>query len=190
VLNGSLYHTQDHNDYYFVFLASNSTQNLGNIKGVRFMGFDLEATARLAAGLDANIGFGYTDSKVTQFPGASGPLVIGSKAPLVSDYTLNVGLQYMRPITDDWSAMIRIDDNLIGPTVFVIPVPAAGEPNPIARDPVNLFNLRTGVQSDTWAITFWSKNLFDKRYNTEYSTGGFLFKGEPRSMGFDITKKF
>jgi iron complex outermembrane receptor protein len=96
----------------------------------------------------------------------------------------------MRPITDDWSAMIRIDDNLIGPTVFVIPVPAAGEPNPIARDPVNLFNLRTGVQSDTWAITFWSKNLFDKRYNTEYSTGGFLFKGEPRSMGFDITKKF
>ena len=34
VLNGSVYTTNDHNDYYFVFLASNSTQNLGNIQKV------------------------------------------------------------------------------------------------------------------------------------------------------------
>ncbi len=190
LLNGSIYTTQDHGDYYFVFLASNSTQNLGNIDTTRFSGLDLDTTARITDDLSLNAGFGYTDSKITKFPGASSALVVGSKAPLVSDYTLNVGLQYSHPIWDDVKALVRIDDNLIGPTTFVIPVPAAGEPVPIARDPVNLFDLRVGLQSGSWQVTAWSKNLFDKKYNTEYSTGGFLFKGQPRTWGIDLTKYF
>ncbi|HEY1962248.1 MAG TPA: TonB-dependent receptor, partial [Rhizomicrobium sp.] len=121
VLNGSVYQTDDHNDYYFVFLASNSTQNLGNIKKVRFRGFDLDATARLDEYLSLNAGFGLTDSVIQEFPGPSGPLVVGSKAPLVSDYTFNLGAQYLRPVWTGWSALIRLDYNLIGPTVFVIP---------------------------------------------------------------------
>jgi hypothetical protein len=36
----------------------------------------------------------------------------------------------------------------------------------------------------------WSKNLFDVKYNAEYSTGGFLYKGEPVQWGFDLSKKF
>jgi len=66
----------------------------------------------------------------------------------------------------------------------------AGEPTPVARDPLNLASLRIGVEAEDWRVTAWSKNLFDKRYNTEYSTGGFLFKGEPLSWGIDFTKKF
>lgn len=190
LLNGSFYYTTDHNDYYFVFLASNSTQNLGNIQGVRFMGVDLDATAQITDELSLNAGFGYTDSRITDFPGASGPLVVGSKAPLVSDYTMNVGLQYTHPLWNGVSALIRIDDNLIGPTVFVIPVPAAGEPNPIARKPVNLFDLRIGLKGDGWDATVWSKNLFNTKYNTEYSTGGFLFKGQPMTWGIDLVKRF
>ncbi len=189
-INGSAYTTQDHNDYYFVFLASNSTQNLGNIQGVRFTGFDFDATALITEELSANVGFGYTDSKITKFPGASSGLVVGSKAPLVSDYTLNVGLQYEHPLWEGVKGVIRFDDNLIGPTIFVIPVPAAGEPVPVARDPVNLANLRIGIEGADWRVTAWSKNLFDKKYNTEYSTGGFLFKGEPLSWGIDLTKNF
>ena len=83
-----------------------------------------------------------------------------------------------------------MDYNRIGPTTFVIPVPAAGEPVPIARKPVDLVDLRVGVQGEDWSVTFWSKNLFDKKYNTEYSTGGFLFKAEPMRWGIDITKRF
>ena len=190
VVNGSAYTTQDHNDYYFVFLASNSTQNLGNIKEARLTGFDLDATAMFTHDLQGNIGFGYTDSRVTKFPGASSGLVVGSKVPLVSDYTLDAGLQYSHTVWHDWDAMIRIDDNLIGPTTFVIPVPAAGEPKPIARNPVNLVDLRASLQMDAWRLVFWSKNLFDTKYNTEYSTGGFLFKGEPRTFGVDLTRRF
>jgi len=189
-VNGAVYTTQDHNDYYFVFLASNSTQNLGNIQGVRFTGVDLDATAQITDDFSANLGFGYTDSDITKFPGASSALVVGSKAPLVSDYTFNIGLQYEHQVWDGVKGIIRFDDSLVGPTTFVIPVPAAGEPTPVARDPLNLANLRIGLEGEDWRVTAWSKNLFDKRYNTEYSTGGFLFKGEPLTWGVDFTKKF
>ena len=190
IFNGSVYTSLDHGDYYFVFLASNSTQNLGNIETTRFTGFDLDATASLTRELTANLGFGYTHSRIEAFPGASSALVVGSKAPLVSDYTLNASLQYRHNLYQDWDVVLRVDDNLIGPTTFVIPVPAVGEPVPIERNAVNLVDLRAGFQSRTWGVTFWAKNLTNKLYNTEYSTGGFLFKGEPRTMGVDLTMKF
>jgi iron complex outermembrane receptor protein len=190
ILNGSVYTTDDHDDYYFVFLASNSTQNLGNIKEARLTGVDLDATARFTDDLVGNLGFGYTDSRINKFPGASSSLVVGSKVPLVSDYTANVGLQYTHKVWHDWEAMVRIDDNLIGPTTFVIPVPAAGEPKPIARRPVNLFDLRASLQMGGWRVAVWSKNLFNTRYNTEYSTGGFLFRGQPTTFGLDLTRRF
>ena len=190
LLNGSVYQTMDHNDYYFVFLASNSTQNLGNIKEVRFRGFDLDATARIDEFLSLNAGFGLTGSRIQQFPGPSSDLVVGSKAPLVSDYTFNVGVQYARPVWTGWNALVRLDYNLIGPTTFVIPVPAVGEPIPKERNPVDLVDLRLGLQSDQWSLMFWSKNLLDVKYNAEYSTGGFLFKAEPRQLGIELTRRF
>jgi iron complex outermembrane receptor protein len=190
IVNGSIYQTNDHNDYYFVFLASNSTQNLGDIDKVRFRGFDLDTTARFDENWAANLGFGLTDSDITSFPGASGALVVGSKAPLVSDYTLDAGLQYDRPLWTGWDFMARLDYNLIGPTTFVIPVPAAGEPVPQERNPVGLFNIRASIGSDSWQFAVWSKNLFDKKYNAEYSTGGFIFKAEDRTFGIEATKHF
>ena len=190
IVNGAGYITMDHNDYYFVFLASNSTQNLGTIQEVRFTGFDLDSTARFDENWSANAGFGLTNSDITKFPGASGPLVVGSKAPLVSDYTLDVGIQYDRALWSGWGFQARLDYDLIGPTTFVIPVPAAGEPVPQERNPVDLFNLRASISSDSWEFTAWSKNLFDKKYNTEYSTGGFLFKAEERTWGLEVTKHF
>jgi iron complex outermembrane receptor protein len=188
--NGSVFTTGDKGAYYFVFLAANSTQNLGSIEKVRLTGFDLDLTARLAKGLTANVGFGYVDSEIKRFAGASSPLVIGSKAPLVSDYTANIGLQYTHALWNGWDATIRADNNLIGPTAFVIPVPAAGEPAVKRRNPVNVFDLRVSVQNDDWQLTAWSKNLFDKKYNAEYSTGGFLFRAQPLTWGLDLTRRF
>ena len=187
LLNGSAYLTEDHNAYYFVFLASTSTQNLGNIPKVELAGWDLDLTGRITDELSVNAGFGYTSSVVKEFPGLSA-LVVGTRAPLVSDYTANIGVQFDHDLGDGFSFHSRLDYNRIGDTTFAIPVLA--EPVPIARRPVDLVDLRIGFEKDSWSATFWSRNLFDKQYNTEYSTGGFLFKADGRQLGVDLTKRF
>ncbi|MFZ1988368.1 MAG: TonB-dependent receptor [Alphaproteobacteria bacterium] len=187
--NGSYYYTIDRGSYYFVFLASNSTQNLGNIAKSHLQGVDFDATAQLTDELSVNLGYGYTDSKIKAF---SDPTVIGSKDPLVPQETVNAGVQYLAPITNGINGLIRLDYNRIGKMYFTIPLPALGalDAIPKARHPIDLVDLRAGLQGESWSLMFWSKNLFDRKYNAEYSPGGFLFKAQPIRWGFDLTKKF
>jgi iron complex outermembrane receptor protein len=189
-LNGSGYFTKAEGTYFFVFIAANSTQNLGNIDEVEYKGFDLELNARLTDNFLFNAGFGYTDSEITEFPDA---VVVGAKAPLVSKYTANIGAEYRAPISSSLEAMIRVDYNRIGDTYFTIPFSApelALDAMPIARDPVDLVNLRAGIEGEGWSLMAWSRNLFDEKYNTEYSPGGFLFKAQPVRWGVDLTVRF
>ena len=175
----SLYKTKSTNSYFFVFLAANSTQNLGNLDA-DYKGAELELNARLTDRFDLYANFGYTDSEIT---GMEDPTVVGNEAPLVSRTTLNFGAQYRQPVKAGLDATFRVDFQQIGRTWW--------EPyNTTSRDPVDLVDARLGLESDRWAVTAWSKNLTDKKYNTEFSPGGFLFKALPRRYGVDFTYKF
>lgn len=189
-LNASAFSTISEGSYYFIFIAANSTQNLGNIDEVEYRGVDLELTAELAEGLNFNAGIGFTDSEITEFPD---PVAIGAKAPQVSDYTINMGLEYTVPVTNTLDAFFRVDYNRLGDTTFTIPFSApslALDATPVARDPVDLVDVRASLRSDSWAFTVWAKNLFDEEYNAEYSTGGFLFRAQPQRYGADISYRF
>ena len=194
--NGSAYLTYSRNGYFFVYLASNSTQNLGNIPEVRYEGFDFDATAKLTKDIQVNAGFGFTDSKVTQYYGSTFPQYdfrIGEQAPLVSKYTFNAGIQYQPQLTATLNGLLRLDYTLIGPTYFWESDPNVvnfGAPPVITRNDVNLLDLRAGVESKDWSLIFWAKNLNNAIYNAEYSPGGFVFKALPRRWGVDLTRRF
>lgn len=177
LLDGSLYHTTSHNPYFFVFLAANSTQNLGNLNEVVYKGLDFNSSYRITDKLQASFGYAYTSSEITQ---AADPSQIGNQAPDVSKYTIDTALQYREPITDDLSGMARVDYQRIGPTWWD---PA----NSTVRDPVDLVNARVSVQAESYEVALWSKNLFNKQYNAEFSPGGFVFKALPRIVGLDAT---
>ncbi|WP_213980895.1 TonB-dependent receptor [Sphingomonas sp. dw_22] len=179
--NASAYTTKSQNSYFFVFLAANSTQNLGNVPEVRLKGFELEATAHPVEGLDLNAGLGVTYSDIKKFPD---PTIIGNEAPLISRYTLNLGAQYKKEIGDSGiSPLVRIDYRLTGKTWFDIQ-------NSTVRDPVGLVDARAGLNTDHWSITAFANNLFDKKYNAEFSPGGFVFKARPRIYGLEAGYKF
>ena len=79
----SVYRTESENSYFFVFLAANSTQNLGNIPKVIYKGAELELNARFTDRWDGYFGYGYTDSEITEAPaGSTG--IDGNQAPLVT----------------------------------------------------------------------------------------------------------
>lgn len=175
----SVYHTKSTNGYFFVFLSANSTQNLGNLDAT-YKGAELELTAKATDWLDLYANFGYTDSKITAM---ADPTVVGNQAPLVSKTTFNAGAQYHRAIRGGLNGLARIDFQQIGRTWW--------EPyNTTSRDPVSLLDARLGIESDNWSLTAWSKNLTNKKYNAEFSPGGFLFKALPRRYGLDLNYRF
>jgi iron complex outermembrane receptor protein len=109
--------------------------------------------------------------------------VIGNEAPLVSRFTTNLGAQYRQPFRDNLAAVARINFQRIGRTWW--------EPyNTTSRDPVDLLDLRVGVEGENWGVTAWSKNLTDEKYNAEFSPGGFLFKALPRRYGLEFDYRF
>jgi iron complex outermembrane receptor protein len=188
--NAAYYLTNSRNPYFFIFLATNSTQNLGNIPEVRYQGFDADASLRVTEDFSLEAGFGFTDSEVRQYyPGFS--FRIGQQAPLVSRYTFNLAAQYKPRINDHMNALFRLDYNRIGRTYFweADTVPT-GTPTIISRNPVDLLDARAGVEGGDWSLMFWAKNLNNAIYNAEYSPGGFVFKALPRRWGIDLTKRF
>jgi iron complex outermembrane receptor protein len=195
-LNGSAYLNYSKNGYFFVYLASNSTQNLGNIPETRYEGFDFDATWRVSHDIQVDAGFGYTDSKVTKYYDSTFPQYdfrVGEQAPLVSKYTANLGVQYEPQITDKLHLLVRMDNSLVGPTYFWESDPNAaffGAPPVITRNPVYLLDARVGIEGKDWSLIFWGKNLNNNIYNAEYSPGGFVFKALPRRWGVDVTKRF
>jgi len=182
--NVSVFHTQAEGGYFFVFLAANSTQNLGNLLDVDYTGLEFELAANLGEGLDLDVGVGITDSEIKD---SLTPSDIGDKASNVSDYTFNLGLQYRRPTNGGGNVFLRGDFQILGDTAFY----DGQQLDTNDRDSVNLLDLRVGYEvADNWAVTLWGKNLLDEEYHTEYSTGGFVFKALPARYGIDFTKEF
>ena len=178
--SANTYTTESKNSYFFVFLAANSTQNLGNVPRTRINGFELEATARPAPGFDLNVGFGYTDSTIKAFPD---PAMIGHQAPLISRYTLNAGAQYRTDLTDTVGLTARVDYRRIGKTWWDVE-------NSTVRDPVDLVDARLSVDVGALTLTGFATNLFNETYNAEFSPGGFVFKARPRRYGAEVSLKF
>ena len=61
-----------------------------------------------------------------------------------------------------------------------------------SRDPVNLIDLRAGLEAERWSVTAWSKNLTNKIYNAEFSPDRRRSSGGRRraATGVDFTYKF
>jgi iron complex outermembrane receptor protein len=178
-VNAALFDTTSTNGYFFYFSAATSTQNLGNLDA-RYKGGELELTAVATNWLDLYASFGYTDGKITNM---EDPTVIGNRPPLLTKDTINAGLQAHQPLGGGVNGVLRLDYQMIGTTWW--------DPyNVTSRDPVNLLDLRAGLEGDRWSVTAWSKNLTNKLYNEEFSPGGFLWRALPRRYGLDFTYKF
>jgi iron complex outermembrane recepter protein len=190
--NVSIYRTQAKGSYFFVFDPNTSTQNLGNLDRVDYAGAEVEVRGRILDGFDGYLGFGYTHSDIKESTRAASD--VGNQAPLVSKYTVNVGVQYRRSVRGGVSVFARPDVEVIGPTWFY-------PDNFTVRDPVTLLNVRLGVDGSSWSAAVWAKNLTDKNYNAEWSPGpmffpnpgyanNFVFKAMPRRWGVDLNYRF
>jgi iron complex outermembrane recepter protein len=188
--NAALYYTNSHNGYFFYYDAATSTQNLGNLDAL-YKGGELELKDRATNWLDLYFNYGYNDGSITAM---QDPRVIGNKPPLLTQDTVDAGFQVHEPVGDGLNGVLRLDYQMLGRTWW--------DPyNVTSRNPVNLIDLRAGLEAERWSVTAWSKNLTNKLYNAEFSPGGFnattglpeagfLWRALPRRYGVDFTFKF
>lgn len=191
-LSAALYHTTLEGAYFFYYDAGTNTQNLGSLSEVEYQGAEFELSALLGEYFTLSAGIGLTDSEITKVPVDAGGLSqawLGNQAPLVSEVTANVGLQYRAPIGGDMELFVRGDYQHLGETWW--------EPdNYSSRSPVNLLDARMGVEKpDDWGVTLWVRNATDKDYNTEFSPNAnrdlnFLWKAQGVRYGIELTKWF
>jgi iron complex outermembrane receptor protein len=180
-LNVSVFDTEAEGSYFFVFLATSSTQNLGSLGQVDYQGFELDVAARVGENFDVFFGYGYTDSEIKE---SVVPADIGNQAPLVTEDTMNLGAQYRRPLGGSGLELfVRADYQRLGDTWW-------DPSNSTVREPVNLLDWRVGIEGETWSVTGWQRNFNDVAYNAEFSPGGFLWKAKPRRWGIDFVKQF
>jgi iron complex outermembrane receptor protein len=185
----SAYYTDFENAYFFFFDPTTSTQNLGGIPEVHYIGFELEGSAQFNENFSAYFGIGYTDSDIKQ---AADPADNGNQAPLVTEMTVNLGGEFRYPL--GWGGgnsdgFVRLDYQYMGDTWW--------DPGNIStRSPVSLVDLRFGFElADNWSLAIWSKNLLDEKYNAEFSPGpapglNFLWPAPPRRWGVTFIKDF
>jgi iron complex outermembrane receptor protein len=188
--NLAYYSTDLEGAYYFIFLVASSTQNLGSLDEVEYSGLEFELNALLTDSFSMNLGIATMDSEITA--DAQIPHVVGQEVPLVSDYTINLGFNYTKPMQNGLEFVARTDLHSIGDTYWGPGDPGAFGPlgwNQTVRDPVNVVDLRLGVQAEDWSVMFWSKNLFDEEYNDEFSHP-FVWKALPQRWGVQYSKSF
>jgi iron complex outermembrane receptor protein len=178
-ISAALFDTKSTNGYFFYFDATTSTQNLGNLDAT-YKGGEVEVTFLATSWLDLYAAYGYTDGKIT---GMEDPSVIGNRPPLLTLDTVNAGFQVHQPLGGSGiRAVLRLDYQLLGRTWW-------DPKNVTSRDPVNLLDLRLGLEGERWSVTAWSKNLTNTKYNEEFSPGGFLWRALPIRYGVDFMYK-
>lgn len=197
------YYTQVYDMQFFEFFSSplGLLRVDSNIDRVDLHGFEVSTQARLLNWLTANAGLNMTDSEILK--NSSRPNTVGNKSPYTPDYTANLGLTATQPITEQISALARIDTNFIGdtwfhtvqsqsvPTIFGVP----GNFSQTKRAAYSLTNLRFGITSDHFDLTAFVSNLLDKRYLSEVIPapefgGAFVSQGDGRLIGAEATYRF
>ncbi len=188
IVNGAAYLSQVDGFQFFFVRVADAAQIINNIEEVDIFGVELEVQALLAPGLELSASVGTTDSdieKISALPGNE-----GNHAPKTTRVSSNIALQYRAPVGGGLEGIIRADYEYRGRKYWQVD-------NADSQDPLSLLNLRAGVETDTWGVFLWGKNLTDEDYFTDFNPTEFSgldvdigYLGQPRTYGIEGRLKF
>lgn len=186
-LNGAAFLTNVDNYQYFYVDAISASQIIDTIDKVRIKGFELEAIANLAPGLDASVGIGTTDSEIRKSIFASD---VGNHTPRTVPFSATSSLQYRHPLTDSIDGFARVEWQHYGNKYW-------GADNVAVQKPYDIVNARLGVEHGKVGVYLFALNVFDDKYYGEFFTPKYSgldvaigYRGQPRTVGAEIKARF
>lgn len=167
-LNGAAYVMKVDNYQYFYVEAATASQIIDTIDKVEIRGLELEAQARLAAGLDASVAVGLIDSEIKRSKFASD---IGNKTPRTVPISINAAIQYRRSVANNVDGFVRLEYQHIGKKYW-------DADNASVQDAYDTVNARLGLEFGRYGFYAFGRNLFDAESYSEF------FK--PKYSGLDV----
>ncbi|WP_293781288.1 TonB-dependent receptor [Sphingosinicella sp.] len=186
-LNGAAYLTNVKNYQYFYVDAATASQIIDTIDKVQIKGFEIEAMAKVAPGLDASFGVGTTDSEIKR---SLFPSDVGNHSPRTVPLSINSSIQYRGELSETVAGFVRIEHQHIGKKYW-------DADNASVQNPYDLLNARMGVEFGNYGLYAFARNIFNEKYYSEFFQPKYSgldvaigYRGTPRTYGVEAKVKF
>jgi iron complex outermembrane receptor protein len=189
-VNGAAYLTRVDNFQFFRFDITRGGQIIDNIRDVEITGIEVDLTARPRPGWDVFASAGLNDTEIRDFDGSG--RFIGNQTPSNTRSKLNLGTRYAHAVGDRLLATGRVDLERRGKQYW-------HPDNLDVQDPVALLNALLGIESGSWSLSVWGKNLTGEQYFVDYVDAAWagILSGtdlgqpnRPRSYGVEVKRTF
>jgi iron complex outermembrane recepter protein len=161
------------------------TKNAGKLTS---KGLELELSAAPSKGFQIDYSLGYTDATYDELivPNQGGEVnLAGNRQVFTPEITSMLAVQFS-PQISEWQSLkliLRGEVFRIGDQYFDLA-------NTIKQDAYWLHNARVGVSGTNFELTFWIRNMMDKRYiSYAYDFGG-THLGDPMNSGVTLRAMF
>ena len=139
----------------------------------------MDALARLLPGLDAEVGFGYTNAEFDDYV-HKGEDYSGNKVPYTPDYTASFALQYRH----EAGIFARSEVLQTGSLYWT-------EDNEHQRSDVTLLNARIGYEYEDFGVYLYGNNLTNRKYFSYYTpVTNIGMMARPREVGVQVQYTF
>ena len=190
----SFFHIDYTDQQYFLFDQTGTQANI-NVPRSRIFGGELELVAMPVESLQVNLGFGFTDSEITEYEDITGVIVPaseieGRKVPGAPVWTLNVGLEHNKTLGNDLQLVSRLDYEHRGKTYWTLD-------NVDTQASYDLTNLSISLQGDKWSTRLFANNVFDEEYIEWFFASRFIglpadiaWPSRPRQLGLEFSYRY
>jgi iron complex outermembrane recepter protein len=142
-----------------VFLPTCGFTFTANAGAARSRGAEFELSGEIVPGLDARIGVGYDNARITE-QGRSSSLP-GSFVHEVPELTATAAATYTHALTASMDGFVSSDFSHVGSSTSAI----SSLSSPLVRPSYNVLDARIGVRRDRNELSLYATNVTDERAN-------------------------
>jgi len=176
-LNGSAFHIDYSNQQFTFIVTTPPFRETTNIPKTNIDGVEFELLAAVTENLEIFAGLGITDADVAD----------GSTAPATPDYTANLGMTYVRAISNAREVVFHANYRFQGEFYL-------DAANTFEVKNQQFLDARLSLRSDTWTVGIFADNLTNERQALSFSNfgpAGFVRAiNKPRSFGVEASYRF
>lgn len=181
------YDFSDYQSTARLIVAGADTNVRANVSDATIKGAEFALTLTPIRGLDIRGGAAFISSEIENYKG-TGDDLDGNDLPFSPDASWNIAIVYATPLSDMYTIRTQLDASGTGEHFQTIN-------NNDLVDSYAIANARIALETESWEIALWIRNLSDEDYNVGYfpTTGlspDTFLKGAPRTFGANLLVNF